>query len=167
MSVLRIGGAVQAHSHPDVEFAEQPEVRVIQPDRIRLHPCVDLRARTDRVSCRGYQKGDEFASGQQRLTAMQDQDYLLQPVCTSMLAYTRGGMFGYLHGHSPRLVSPRLISHFIHVAVVAGKITSTVDLKDEFTKGDWIPPVRDESWNIQALWPLKPGFRPHKIIKHT
>ena len=116
--VVRLGGSVQADPHPDIQFAEQAQVGVVQADRIGLHPGVHLDAGAGRLPGRAHQVSDDLAPGQQWLPAVQDQVDAPQPVGTGVLADSDGGLLRDLGRHPARLIAPRLVGHFVHVAVV-------------------------------------------------
>jgi hypothetical protein len=65
---------------------------------------------------------------------MKDQRDPRQAMRPGMLADPAGRQVRCLLGHGPRLASPELTRHFIHVAVIARQVAPAVDLDDELTE---------------------------------
>src|ERR1700759_5339675 len=90
MPVVGFGHAVNAHPYLDVEFFEQPQIRIAQADAVGLDPQVDL----DPADCGLDPLGnvrDQITAGQQRLTAVQNQRDSGQAMRAGMLSNSLGG----------------------------------------------------------------------------
>ena len=115
---------------------------------------------SEKVHCaaagRCHQSGDQVPSGQQWLAAVQDQRDLPQAVRPGVLPDPAGGQVRGLLGHRTGLVTPGLVCHFVHVAVIARQIAAAVHLDDELPKGERSPPVVEEGCDVQACGPFKP-----------
>ena len=95
---------------------------------------------------------------------MKDQPDIRDAVGTGVLADTRRRCLRDLVRHLPGLVSPALVSHFEHVAVVAGQVTAAVDLDNELPERDGTPAVGHDRRDIEHRWPLgRP--RSHTVIE--
>jgi hypothetical protein len=68
----------------------------------------------------------------------------------SVLTDTPGDALRDIDRHPARLLAPRLIRHFIQVAVVTGQVASAVDLDDEFAERKGTPATRYERGDIEA-----------------
>jgi len=82
-----------------------------------------------------------------------------------MFPDTRSSVFRDLIRHAFGLVTPRLVSHFIHITIVAGQVTPAVDLNDELPKGGGAPAIRLECRDVESRWPFEPRWRPHTWIE--
>src|SRR5882672_901245 len=96
---------------------------------------------------------------------MQDQRYLPQFVGARVLTDAQGGRLRDVCGHPFRLTAPGLVRHFVHVAIVTGKITAAVDLDDEFSERGRAPAVSEKRGDIEGEWPLQALLGSHDGIK--
>jgi len=167
MPVLAGRVAVQAYPNLDANLVEQRQISVIEADPVGLDARMYRGIITDSVPHRSHQMGDEFRSGQQWLTAMQDESDLMQAVSVDVLADPGGGLVGNCQRHPLRSRPPGLIGHLVHVAVIAGKITPTVDLQYEFPERRRPPTVRHERADIECGWPLGRSLYGHSRLNHT
>src|SRR5437879_2260660 len=69
----------------------------------------------------------------------------------------RGGAVHECRRHPVRLLSPSLIRHLVHVAVVAGEIAPTVDLEHELAERRGTPAGGDEGIDVECGRPLGTG----------
>ena len=72
-----------------------------------------------------------------------------------MFADPGGRVPDYFVRHPARPVPPRLISHFIHIAVITGQIASTVDLNDEFPERNRTPSIGHHGLDIKGQRPFE------------
>lgn len=165
VAVVGLGVTVKADAHPDPKFAEKPQVRFIEPDGISLDAHVHFHIRARYFSGDFHNVGNEVASGEERLPAVQYQRDAREPVRPGVLPYPLGRALGNLRGHPPGPTTPGLVGHLIHIAVVAGQVAPAVDLNYEITEGNGPPAAGHESWNIKGERPFKRGLWPHNAIK--
>jgi hypothetical protein len=82
-----------------------------------------------------------------------------------VLADSHRGTLGGLHRHPARTISPGLIRHLVHIAVIAGQIASTVDLDDELAEGNWLPTASHKPGYIKSKRPFDSRRSYHGPIK--
>jgi hypothetical protein len=59
-------------------------------------------------------------------------------VARGVLGDAVDGRPGNVTGHLLRLCTPRLIGHFVDVAIRAGQVAPAMDLQDELLEGHWL-----------------------------
>jgi hypothetical protein len=69
---LCASGPVQDDNNPDIQFAEELQVGVVQPHGVGLNLHIYLHIRTGGRPRIALYLGNEFAAGEERLSAMQD-----------------------------------------------------------------------------------------------
>ena len=94
--------------------------------------------------------------------AMQDQRDIPQAVRAGVFPDPAGGHVGGLLRHCAWLVTPGLICHFVHIAVIARQIAAAVHLDDELPKRGRAPALPQERGNVKARWPGQPRRVPHE-----
>lgn len=152
--VLGFRATVQADSDMEAEFAEHLQVDLVEANAVGL----DARPHGYRVADSGVHGSedvpDRVRPSKQWFAAMQNQGYLAQAVRVDVLADSHGRPLGNRFGHPFWLITPGLIGHFVHIAIIAGKIASAVNLDDELAERHGIPPVRHERADVERRWPL-------------
>jgi hypothetical protein len=165
MPVVRLRPAIEAHPYVDAKIVEQPQVRIVKADPVRLHPDVHLHPRTNSGVGGAHEFGDKFTSGKQRLPTVQDKRHARYLVTAGVLADAHRGTAGDLHRHPARTVTPRLVRHLVHIAVVTREIAPTVDLDDELAEGNGPPTAGYKTGYIKSKRPFDSGCPHHGPIK--
>jgi hypothetical protein len=165
MPVVRLRAAVKAHTHPDAKLVEQPQVRIVKADAIRLHPNVYLHTGANGGARGAHEFGYKITSGKQRLSAMQDNGHAQYLVAADVLADACRSTLGGLARHPARTVPPGLISHLVHIAVVTRQIASAVNLDDELAEGNWTPTADHKPRYIKGMRPFDSRRSYHGPIK--
>src|ERR1700748_1722876 len=88
----------------------------------------------------------------------------LRSLVPRVLAHGGCGVPGDISRYSLRLIAPRLISHFVDIAVVTGQIAPAVDLDDEIPERDRAPASLHDRGDVQRVRPFG-GRSGHRLIK--
>ena len=125
----RFGVSVQADADPDPQALERGQHRTVEESAVGLQG--DVHHGGHAGAERADQAGQPLLPGEQRLAAVQDDVDGAKAVPGRMLGDPLDGLIGYRLAHPPGQAPPSLIRHFIHIAIRARQIATTMNLQDE------------------------------------
>jgi hypothetical protein len=135
MPVRRFGIAIQANADADAEALERFKHRPAEQGPVGLHGHVHLSGHSL------AERSDEFPQPvrcrEKRLTAVQDDVDAVEVVALGVVGDALDSLGGYRIAHAHRHAPPRLVRHFVHVAVRARQVAATMHLQDELPERDW------------------------------
>jgi hypothetical protein len=106
MPIVSLGSAIQADANSDAQLVKQSQILIVQADAISLHADVDRDTGTDFGADGAYQVSDQITSGQQWLSAVEDQGDTVEAMRPDVLADAHGRALGDLIRHAPGSTAP-------------------------------------------------------------
>ena len=100
-----------------------------------------------------------FKAGDERLTAMEGDQHMIELVSARVLAYPHRSRIDRRRSHPRGALSPGLVRPHVDVAVVAGQVAATGHLEDELA--EW---TRSRQCIIHGRWLLKPANKPLRSL---
>ena len=127
-----LGVPVEADAYLDPEALQRREHRPVEEGSVGLEGHVHS---SGHVRTKGTdQAGQPLGPREQRLAAVQDDVHARKVVLCRVLGNALHGFADHGGAHSLRQSPPALIRHFIHIAVRAGQIATTMDFQDKLPK---------------------------------